>query len=241
MVAGPSSAQLSVAELPSGTDVDYQLGGDNDPPAKVGIVSATGPSRPRRGATMSVTSTASRPSPTRSASGATPGAGPARRERPAGGRRGLGRDPARHPHAGQAQALADIVGGWIRGCGARRLRGDRARQPRLVHPQRRADQPSDRRCVRRRLAKHAHHEGLAAGQKNLAGFDGTAIGYDFAVAEECGRYDECQRVRRRLRRPGPDDRYRFEDFAETCTAYGATHAVVLRDRDLRPDGVHGWC
>ena len=29
--------------------------------------------------------------------------------------------------------------------------------------------------------------------------------------------------------------YRAEDFAETCTAYGATHAVVLRDRDLTPD------
>ena len=35
--------------------------------------------------------------------------------------------------------------------------------------------------------------------------------------------------------------YRAEDFAETCTTYGATHAVVLRDRDLTPNGVHGWC
>ena len=86
-----------------------------------------------------------------------------------------------------------------------------------------------------------HFDYLAAGQKNLAGFDGTTIGYDFAVSEECGRYDECRRY--------VDDfgdqvlmiEYRFEDFAETCTAYGATHAVVLRDRELTPAGVHGWC
>ena len=35
--------------------------------------------------------------------------------------------------------------------------------------------------------------------------------------------------------------YRTEDFAETCTDFGATHAVELRDRDLTPSGVHGWC
>ena len=72
-------------------------------------------------------------------------------------------------------------------------------------------------------------------------FDGTRIGYDFAVSEECGRYDECQRY--------VDDfgdqvlmiEYRAQDFAETCTAFGATHAVELRDRDLTPSGVHAWC
>lgn len=31
------------------------------------------------------------------------------------------------------------------------------------------------------------------------------------------------------------------DFEETCAAYDATHAVVLRDRDLSPEGVHEWC
>ena len=29
--------------------------------------------------------------------------------------------------------------------------------------------------------------------------------------------------------------YRVDDFAETCTDYGASHAVVLRDRNLTPD------
>jgi hypothetical protein len=35
--------------------------------------------------------------------------------------------------------------------------------------------------------------------------------------------------------------YRAADFDETCAAYGETHAVVLRDRDLTPEGVHEWC
>src|SRR6185295_12578745 len=91
------------------------------------------------------------------------------------------------------------------------------------------------------LVGRAHRSGLAAGQKNLAGFDGTRIGYDFAVAEEFGRYDECQRY--------VDDfgdqvlmiEYRQQDFDRTCASYAATHAVELRDLDLTPTGVHRWC
>ena len=35
--------------------------------------------------------------------------------------------------------------------------------------------------------------------------------------------------------------YRAVDFDKTCAAYGASHPVVLRDRDLTPGGVHRWC
>ena len=35
--------------------------------------------------------------------------------------------------------------------------------------------------------------------------------------------------------------YRRADFQRTCAAYGATHAVELRDRDLRPGGLRAWC
>ena len=92
-----------------------------------------------------------------------------------------------------------------------------------------------------RVRAVSHRHGLAAGQKNLAGFDGHRVGYDFAVSEECGHYDECAAY--------VDDfgdqvlmvEYLAEDFEETCAAYGDTHAVVLRDRDLTPEGVHRWC
>ena len=45
------------------------------------------------------------------------------------------------------------------------------------------------------LADHAHAAGLAVGQKNTpelgAAISLDVIGFDFAVAEECGVYDEC--------------------------------------------------
>ena len=33
--------------------------------------------------------------------------------------------------------------------------------------------------------------GLAAAQKNWAEWDGTAVGFDFAIAEQCAQYHEC--------------------------------------------------
>ena len=205
--------------------------------------SATAPSRRRPAATTSATSTASRPSRTRRRSGAST---PRLVLRDADGQpvvdEAWGECPARRTHRGQAEGARPDR----RPLGARlrhaRVRRGGVRQPRLVHPQRRAARPGARRsgtprCSSTRRTPH----GLAAGQKNLAGFDGTTIGYDFAVAEECGRYDECQRY--------VDDfgdqvlmiEYRTAGLRRTCTAYGATHAVELRDRDLTPDGVHGWC
>ncbi len=38
------------------------------------------------------------------------------------------------------------------------------------------------------LVARAHDEGLAAAQKNRAGWDGTTVGYDFAIAEECAQW-----------------------------------------------------
>jgi hypothetical protein len=93
----------------------------------------------------------------------------------------------------------------------------------------------------RLLVGRAHRAGLAAGQKNLAGFDGTRIGYDFAIAEECGRYDECGRYVDHFGDQVLMVEYRTADFDKTCAAYGASHAVVLRDRELTPSGVHRWC
>jgi hypothetical protein len=35
--------------------------------------------------------------------------------------------------------------------------------------------------------------------------------------------------------------YRAADYIRTCEHHGAGLAVVLRDLQLRPDGVHRWC
>ena len=89
----------------------------------------------------------------------------------AGRRRlGVGRVAARHPHHGQAHALAGIMGRWTDRCADGRLRRRGVRQPRLLQPQ----PPSARRagttartppCWSSARTPH----GLAAAQKNWAG------------------------------------------------------------------------
>jgi Glycoside-hydrolase family GH114 len=233
---------LSVPALPTGTDVDYQLGGVADPAANVGIVVRDRTAPPAAGLfnICYVNGFQAQPNERRFWK-----KHPDLLLRDADGH--LVVDEAwgetlldvRTPV--QRKALARIEGRWVRGCakhGYVAVEYDNldsfSRSDGLI---------SKRQAVRfaTLLVGQAHRHGLAAGQKNLAGFDGTRIGYDFAVAEECGRYDEC----------GPyvedfGDRvlmieYREQDFAKTCAAYGATHAVELRDLDLTPAGVHRWC
>src|SRR5206468_2676945 len=64
----------------------------------------------------------------------------------------------------------------------------------------------------RLLVSRAHAAGLAAGQKNLAGYDGRQVGYDFAIAEECGRYRECAGYTRFYGRRVIAVEYRRQDF-----------------------------
>ena len=93
----------------------------------------------------------------------------------------------------------------------------------------------------RLLVRRAHVADLAVGQKNLSGFDGSRIGFDFAVAEECARYRECQRYVASYGRRVVVIEYRKRDFRRACRAYADELAIVLRDRDLTPAGVHRWC
>jgi hypothetical protein len=92
------------------------------------------------------------------------------------------------------------------------------------------------------LAKRAHNLGLAVGQKNTAGISSgqsERAGFDFAIAEECARYDECG-----LYRAIYDDRvieieYRRKDFRKACRALGDEISIVLRNRNVtRPGTSH---
>ena len=91
----------------------------------------------------------------------------------------------------------------------------------------------------------AHDNGLAAGQKNAAEFtsQGRALGFDFAVAEQCAVFDECSAYSREygahvLQIEYVDDL--AEPFEQVCSAPDRAPLTILRDRDLRPAGADGY-
>ncbi|MFJ5114782.1 endo alpha-1,4 polygalactosaminidase [Streptomyces sp. NPDC088551] len=139
------------------------------------------------------------------------------------------------------ERLAGIVGGWIDGCADR---GFDAVEADNLDSYLRSDGLLDRAeaaAFARLLAGRAHGAGLAIGQKNAAEMTGVRdeIGFDFAVAEECARYEECDAYADAF-----DDRvlvveYRRADLTAACREWGDRLSVVLRDRDVVPAGEPG--
>ena len=71
-------------------------------------------------------------------------------------------------------------------------------------------------------------------QKNWAEWDGTAVGFDFAVAEQCAQYHECGSYVAPLRRHVLAVEYGDKAFHRACRNWSDTIAVVRRDVDLTP-------
>lgn len=144
--------------------------------------------------------------------------------------------------AGRRTRLADIVGGWIDGCAKS---GFQAVEPDNLDSFERSEGLLTRAhnaAFARLLADRAHAAGLAIGQKNTTGLleQRGEIGFDFAVAEECGRYDECADYASAY-----DDKvfvveYTDDGFAKACSSVGARVSVVRRDLDVRPAGRPGY-
>ncbi|MDO9395758.1 MAG: endo alpha-1,4 polygalactosaminidase [Herbiconiux sp.] len=97
----------------------------------------------------------------------------------------------------------------------------------------------------RLLVAAAHEAGLAAGQKNtveLGDRGRTAIGFDFAVAEECQRFAECGEYTAHYGDQVLDIEYTDDlagTFAEVCADPSRPAATILRDRDLVAAGKPG--
>lgn len=240
---GPAHAADETPEvtpLPVGTDADYQLGGPRSVPDNVGIVVRDRSAEPVPGRYGVCYVNAFQTQPDE---------------------RGFWRDRQwlllrKNGHvvvdeawgerllnlrsSRKRRALARIVGRWMAGCAEAgydaveldnldsftRSRGRLSRRQALAYA--------------RMLVDRAHAEGLAVGQKNLAGYDGTRIGFDFAVAEECGRWRECGEYTRAYGRRVVAVEYRARDFRWTCRRFSRL-PVVQRDLDLSPDGVRRFC
>ncbi|MBK6044917.1 endo alpha-1,4 polygalactosaminidase [Streptomyces sp. MBT55] len=144
--------------------------------------------------------------------------------------------------AGKRTRLAKIVGGWISGCATS---GFQAVEPDNLDSYERSDGLLTRAhnaAFAKLLADRAHTAGLAIGQKNTTDLLGqrTKIGFDFAVAEECGRYDECADYASAYGNKVFVVEYTDRDFAKACSSVGAKVSVVRRDLDVVPAGRPGY-
>ena len=240
--AAPAGAgQDSSALPPTGTSWDYQLGGDRPVPDHVGIVARDRTSEPIEGRynVCYVNGFQTQPD--------------ARRFWKRHWRLVLKKDgePVVDGAWGEwlldistrskRARLARIVGRWTAGCaedGFDAVEYDNLDS--FTRSRGRLDARDAKRYAARLVAR-AHEEGLAAAQKNRAGWDGTVVGYDFAVAEECAQWRECGAYVDTYGSAVLAVEYRNKSFRRACRSWADEIAVVRRDVGLAPDGVRRWC
>ncbi|GCD88357.1 hypothetical protein NLS1_03630 [Nocardioides sp. LS1] len=236
-----SPAAAAVSPLPVGTDVDYQLGGNRAVPRHVGIVVRDRSAKPARGRYNVCYVNGFQTQAEEKAFWRDHWSLVLKRDGKPVADEAWGEWLLDLRTASRRERLATIMGRWVTGCAHH---GFDAVEFDNLDSFTRSDGLLTRRqaiAYARLLVKRAHAAGLAAGQKNLAGFDGTRVGYDFAVAEECGRWRECSSYVAHYGRRVLAIEYRRKDFRWTCRHYGGRLPVVLRDLDLSPTGVRRWC
>jgi hypothetical protein len=135
------------------------------------------------------------------------------------------------------RALAKVVGRWIDGCAAA---GFQAVEPDNLDSWTRSDGSltrADNVRYAKLLIRRAHAAGLAIAQKNAASLAGQRL-FDFAVVEECQRYDECATFTHAYGTQVIEIEYRRRDFEAACSTRSIP--IVYRDRLLRTPAQKGY-
>jgi hypothetical protein len=142
--------------------------------------------------------------------------------------------------AAKRKALARIVGRWTDGCARHGF--DAVEYDNLDSFSRSHHLLSrtDNKRYAALLVKRAHAAGLAAAQKNWAEWDGTRVGFDFAVAEQCEQYHECAIYLDHYLHVLAVE-YHAKAFRRACADWSTQMAIVRRDVDLTRHGVRRWC
>ncbi|WP_201274629.1 endo alpha-1,4 polygalactosaminidase [Mycolicibacterium sp. CH28] len=152
--------------------------------------------------------------------------------------------------ATRRSAIAQVVNDWIDQCGHA---GFRAVELDNLDSFTRSEgylSPEDNLALARTLVSRAHQNGLAVAQKNAAEFAQRArdAGFDFAIAEECQHYDECDLYTNVYGPHVIEIEYGDQpaaDFIAACDVNASRISVLRRDRGLAPKGAPGhlaqWC
>jgi hypothetical protein len=138
-------------------------------------------------------------------------------------------------------AVAAIMDEWIAGCG---VGGYAAIEIDNLDSYARSQgllTENDNVAAMALFAQSAHARGLAIAQKNSAEIVGrkAELGTDFAVAEECNTYDECDVYTGVYGDHVIVIEYVRADFDTGCTAF-PNLSMVLRDRNLVTQGASGY-
>ena len=138
-------------------------------------------------------------------------------------------------------ALARIMGRWTGGCAADGF--DAVEYDNLDSFSRSHGLLTrrDAKAYAALLVKRAHGHDLAVAQKNWAEWDGTVVGFDFAVAEQCAQYRECGSYVAHYGSRVLAVEYADRAFHRACRNWSDRIAVVRRDVDLTRHGVRRWC
>lgn len=102
--------------------------------------------------------------------------------------------------------------------------------------------PADATAFMRLLTRHAHARHLAVGQKNTPELAGRRerAGLDFAVAEECGQYDECEVYARAYDDRVLDIEYTDSGLRKASAHWGSRLSIVRRDLDVSTPDDEGY-
>jgi hypothetical protein len=238
----PSARAETIQPPPVKADADYQLGGGYVPASNVGIVVRDSTEAPAAGRYNICYLNAFQ---------TQPGAKAFWRARPSlilrrGGKPVIDREWPDEwlldiSKAAKRKRLARIVGGWIRGCAASGYQAVEFDNFNSFSRSRGLIKARHANAFARTLVGIAHRSGLAAGQKNRAAFDGRRLGFDFAIAESCARWNECGPYLAHYGARVIDIEYRKVDFRKACRQIGSKVSVVYADLELSPGGPRDWC
>jgi hypothetical protein len=140
--------------------------------------------------------------------------------------------------AAKRQEITRVLGRWIDRCAKD---GFRAVEPDNLDSFSRSKgrlTRNDNLLLATQLATRAHQAGLAIAQKNMAGLTRDRrqrIGFDFAVAEECSRWNECGSYRAAYGRHVIEIEYSDNGrrwFTRACRDHGGRWSIIYRDRNL---------
>jgi hypothetical protein len=141
--------------------------------------------------------------------------------------------------AAKRAGLTTVVGAWIDQCASKGFQG---LEPDNLDSYTRSSgllTESEAVAYAASLSSYAHGKGLAVAQKNdaeLSTANAKLAGFDFAVAEQCADYDECQSYTATYGNHVIVIEYSKSKFTKACTAYGSTLSIVLRDVDVTAPG-----